>query len=87
MKEVIVFKAAWCGPCKVYAPVIEDAKADIEAKGYAVRFVDADSETDKEVFAKYGIRGVPSTVIVNEMGGSTMLVGKKTKEELLASLV
>lgn len=82
--KVTVFKATWCGPCKAYAPVVEQATPEIEAKGYSVRTLDADSHRD--IAAEYGIRGVPSTVIEKADGSRTVLVGLQSKEKLLESL-
>lgn len=82
--KVIVFKAAWCGPCKVYAPIVAEATPEIEAKGYVVSTLDVDSHRD--IVDEYGIRGVPSTVILHSDGSRDTLVGNQSKEVLLNSL-
>src|SRR4051794_33443238 len=56
---LVDFGAAWCGPCKVLAPVI-DKLANESAGAYKVAKVDID---DSPVVAqKYGIRGVPTII-------------------------
>lgn len=82
--RITIFKATWCGPCKVYAPIVEEATPEIEAKGYSIRTLDADSH--REIAGEYNIRGVPSTVIEKADGTKTILVGLLTKEKLLESL-
>lgn len=58
MKELIAFKASWCGPCKALAPTLEKMKTD----GYNIRVVDV--EEDSELASKYGVRAVPTMVLV-----------------------
>lgn len=82
--KVIVFKAAWCGPCKVYAPTVAEATPEIEAKGYVVSTLDVDSHRD--ICEEYGIRGIPATVIIHADGTKETLVGSQSKETLLNSL-
>lgn len=80
MKEVVVAKAVWCGPCKAYGPTVVSAKEEIEKMGYELRFVDVDE--NPEFCQKHGIRGVPSTIIIN--GDKTSVFsGNVSKEELL----
>lgn len=64
MKKAIRFTAAWCGPCKMYAPMFENvAKENTE---WEFETIDVDKEPD--LAAKYGIRGIPTTVF--EIEGS-----------------
>lgn len=85
MKKVLVVKATWCGPCKAYTPVLEAAKSEIETKGYTLEFVDADEKP--EVVQKYGVRGVPTTIILDGEDVLTTLVGNRTKNEILVELL
>ena len=84
MNKIVVVKASWCGPCKAYAPVVQEATEDIKAKGYDVEFIDADENPD--FCQTHGVRGVPSTLIFKGGQVASTLVGKKTKEEILAEL-
>ena len=61
MKQIIYFTAKWCGPCQTLGPIMEDLSGELN-----VRKVDVDQ--DRELSAKYGIRSVPSLVLVNESG-------------------
>ena len=60
MKQVIRFTATWCGPCKMYAPIFERVAAT--TSGVNFETVDVDS-TDPRIM-EMGIRGVPTTVIL-----------------------
>jgi thioredoxin 1 len=56
-KVVVNFSASWCGPCRVLAPVLEQAESSHEGK---IAKVDIDESAS--IAAKYGIRSIPTTV-------------------------
>lgn len=57
------FSAAWCGPCRALAPVINEVKGQFSN----VVFEEYDIDTAFDEATKYGIRSVP-TVIVEKDG-------------------
>ena len=59
MVTVKKFSAAWCGPCKALAPVVNEIKGQFSN----VTFVDYDVDTDYDAATQYGIRSVPTIVI------------------------
>jgi thioredoxin 1 len=60
MKQVIRFTATWCGPCKMYAPTFERVAS--ETAGVQFKTVDVDS--GDPLIMEMGIRGVPTTVVL-----------------------
>lgn len=57
---VLDFYAEWCGPCKMYGPIFEKfAEANPEI-GTAKVNVDSNPELAK----KYGVRGIPTTILL-----------------------
>jgi len=77
MKKIVRFTASWCGPCKMLAKTLEEVKSELP-----IEVVDID--THPEVAAEFGIRGVPTLVIVEDNVASKRLVGNKTKQEIEA---
>jgi thioredoxin 1 len=77
-KHVVKFSATWCGPCKAYAPIFEEATEGVS--GVAFHKLDADDHSD--ILAKYGVRGVPTTLFIKDGEVIETKVGIQTKETL-----
>jgi thioredoxin 1 len=59
---LIDFWAAWCGPCRQFAPVFEQAS---EQHGDAT-FAKVDTEDQQQLAARYGVRSIPTLVIYRD---------------------
>ena len=57
---VLYFTAAWCGPCKVFKPVVEQVSAET---GVGINYVDVDQQRD--LASQYGISSVPTIIVEN----------------------
>lgn len=58
---VVDFWAAWCGPCKMMAPVFAEAAARLEPH---YRFVKIDTERAPGLSQRYGIRSIPTLLVL-----------------------
>ena len=52
--------ASWCGPCMRFAPVFEEAAAQLEPK---VRLAKLDTEANQATAARLGIRSIPTLIL------------------------
>lgn len=59
MVEIKKFSAAWCGPCRMLAPIFENLKPKFEN----VNFTSYDVDQQFEEASKYSIRSVPTVII------------------------
>ena len=67
---VVDFWATWCAPCKAIMPILEEISA--ERTDIKIAKVDVDKNNDLAII--YGIRGVPTLLIMS--GGE--IIAKKT---------
>ena len=75
------FSATWCGPCKVFKPVMNE----IAGEGYHVEFIDIDNLSD--LANKYNVRSVPTTVIEENGIEVDRIVGSVPKQQVLDKLL
>ena len=61
---MVDFWAAWCGPCRMVGPIIEEISSDYEGKAIVGKL---DVDASQEYAAKYGVRNIP-TVLVFQNG-------------------
>ena len=52
--------ADWCGPCKSFAPVFEQAARQLAGR---CRLAKLDSEANRELAGQLGIRSIPSLIL------------------------
>ena len=78
---VLDFGAAWCGPCKQLAPIIDELSEE-----YAGRIAvgKCDIEEADDLTMEYGIRNVPTVIFIKDGKVVERFVGYKSKSDVQA---
>lgn len=75
MKKILRFTASWCQPCKGLAMQLEEADL-----GLPIDVIDIDVHS--EIAVEYGIRSVPTLILLDENIEMKRMSGMKTKQQL-----
>jgi thioredoxin 1 len=80
---LVDFYAAWCGPCRILAPILEKIADEFAGR---VKVVKVDIDHERDLAARYRITGVPTLILFE--GGSDVwtTVGLPRGQELLEQL-
>ncbi len=76
---VVDFWAEWCGPCRMIAPIIEELHKEYDGKALVGKL---DVDNNPEVAMKYGIRSIPTILILKDGKVVDKQVGATTKKVL-----
>ncbi len=57
---LVDFWAAWCGPCKTVAPVLEEIASEMEGK---VRIAKLDIDANQEIASRFDVQGIPTFLL------------------------
>lgn len=80
---MVDFWATWCGPCKMFAPVIDEI-ADDNVPGLKVGKINVDEEPD--LAGKYRVMTIPTLIFFKNGEQVASSVGVKNKNEVMAMI-
>ncbi len=84
---LVDFWAAWCGPCQMVSPVVEELANEYKDK---IKVAKMDVEKNRETPVKFGIRNIPTLIFFKGGEVAQTVVGAQTKsyiEEELKKLL
>ena len=77
---LVDFWAAWCGPCKMMAPVFAQAARQLEP---GIRLVKVNTEKEQALAARYGIMSIPTMVLFKNGQEHARISGAMDLQQLL----
>ena len=77
---LVDFWAAWCGPCKMIAPILDELAKEYDGK---IKIAKVDVDANNDTPAKFGIRGIPTLMIFKSGAAAATKVGALSKTQLL----
>jgi thioredoxin 1 len=81
---LVDFWAAWCGPCRALAPIVDEVASFYNGK-LKVMKMDVDANTATPM--RYGIRGIPTLLLFKGGKVAEQLVGFVPKDMIDKSIV
>ena len=83
-KPVLVdYWAEWCGPCKMIAPILDEVAGTYGTK---LQIAKMNVDENRDVPAKFGIRGIPTLMLFKGGQLAATKVGALSKAQLTAFL-
>ena len=78
MSHVLYFTAEWCNPCQRTRPVAEELKRD-----GIIDFLFVDADTELELLEKFGVKSIPTYILLEDGREVKRMNGAKTRQDFL----
>lgn len=80
---LVDYWAEWCGPCKMIAPLLDEAAAKYQGR-VTIAKLNVDENPDSAT--KYGVRGIPTLMLFKDGKITSTKVGSLSRTQLQALL-
>ena len=77
---ILDFYADWCSPCKMFAPVLEEIADELDGKAIVAKM---NIDESKEFATEFGIRTIPTLMLLKDGKMINKIVGIKPKTIVL----
>ena len=78
MRHVLYFTADWCNPCQRTRPITEELKRE-----GLVDFLYIDVDTELKLAEQFGIKSIPTYILIEDGKEIKRMNGAKTRQEFL----
>jgi thioredoxin 1 len=77
------FWAEWCGPCKMIAPILDEAANDYKGR---LKIAKLNIDENPQTPPRFGIRGIPTLILFKDGNVAAQKVGAMSRSQLTAFL-
>ncbi len=80
---LVDFWAAWCGPCRMIAPIVEELANEYEGKAKIGKL---DVDANQQTAIKYGVRSIPTVLVFKDGEVKETIIGAVPKQQFVEKL-
>jgi thioredoxin 1 len=80
---MVDFWAAWCAPCRIISPTVEELSKEYAGK---MKFFKLNTDESPDIASKYNIMGIPTLMFFKDGNKIDAIVGAIPKQQLKAKI-
>ena len=79
LPAIVDFWAAWCGPCRMVGPVVEELSKEYEGR---IKVAKMDVDQNRQTPARFGIRNIPTLIFFKGGEVANTIIGAQPKSAI-----
>jgi len=81
--SLVDFWAAWCGPCQILGPVIEEVAGEFEGKANVAKL---NVDENQQTASAFGVMSIPTVIMFKDGQEVNRFIGVQPKEKYVEAL-